>query len=786
MKQFYLVLTIAVFLNYHSSAQTLDGITPNTGIVGQQNLNTTITATNLFQVAISPEGNIYDINLRQGTNVIPIYDYNTSGGWSFNLNVVDPNSATVSFSIPGTAVTGLYDLELTTTDIMFPGTNLQAYSAPGAFTVLPPDGYISGKVYFDQNANGIYDMGETLMSSQSVLIQPGNLYLQTDVNGNYSYGVVNGIYTVNYNPISTHVYVVSSDSLSYNVTINNSNATGLDFGIVEGLVSLSPGVGFQGQALNTNLVSRNLFLTGVNPWGNIGSCLVRKTTSPFSQFSFPTSSFQILDSSNAQFLAQIPPTAPVGVYDLTIRINNYTYYLPASFTITQAPSFLTGHCYYDANSNGLFDSGEPPVSGASLFLDPELAYAVSNISGDFQLGAGLGTHILSFNSISPQIYTLTTQPSYSFTNTGNQGGFDFGFRSALPDYSCSIRFNPSLMRCNTSVGSIISFKNQSNVVSAGTIYLVAGPNVSFNYASPTFSSMNGDTLFWNFSNLQPFETRIINVYYNIPSAGQYVQFTSGIRVVDGSSVQQFEDSSGANSLVRCSFDPNDKAAFPEGVDEVMHYTLITDPLEYLIRFQNTGNDTAFTVYIRDTLDVSLDVSTLEIIASSHSVQVEVDSNRAAVFMFENILLVDSVADEPNSHGFVRYRIHPNAGLIDPTVVENTAYIYFDFNPAVVTNTTWNTLVQIIPVGISESIQVDEGVFFYPNPMDEKGYFSFDNPRSERMLMELFDVKGQKVAVLESDGSFMELNRKQLSSGLYLFRLINTQSGKISTGKISIR
>jgi len=48
------------------------------------------------------------------------------------------------------------------------------------------------------------------------------------------------------------------------------------------------------------------------------------------------------------------------------------------------------------------------------------------------------------------------------------------------------------------------------------------------------------------------------------------------------------------------------------------------------------------------------------------------------------------------------------------------------------------------------------------------------------------VKGQKVAVLESDGSFMELNRKQLSSGLYLFRLINSQSGKINTGKISIR
>ncbi len=783
MKKLYLILT-GILIGCFAQAQTLNGIVPNTGVVGQQNLNTTITATNLFQVVGSPEGNIYDINLRQGANVIPIYDYQMFQ-WPPSVNVLDPDNATAVFSIPGTALTGLYDLELTTTDPFSPGSNLQLYTATGAFTVTPPDGYISGKVYLDQNENGIYDIGETGLANQSVTVQP-NSTLQTDANGDYNFGVSNGNYNVAWNNSSSHAYVLSSDSAVFNVVVNSSNVSGLDFGLLDGLTSLAPAVAFQGQTLNANVTSRSLFYSTANPWGNITSANIRLTVSPFSQYNIVASSFQRLDSSNAQLLFNIPALATPGVYDLVVRINNFSYHLPSALTITVPPSYLTGHSFFDANSNGLFDVGEPPIAGASFYLTPELAYAFSDSVGDFQFGAVLGAHVLSFNSQPSSYLTLTTQPSYSFTNTGNQGGFDFGFRSSLPDYNCSISFNPGFMRCFQSVTSTIIYTNTSNVVCQGKVYLAHSSNTVFGSSVPASSSTSGDTIFWDFSNLQPFESRQITVAFTNPGAGDTVSFKSGIRVVDGSSVVQFEDTSTIPFSIRCAYDPNDKAAFPEGVDDVMHYTLMSDPLEYLIRFQNTGNDTAFTVYIRDTIDVSLDITTLEVLASSHPVQTEVDSNRAIVFMFNNILLVDSVADEPNSHGFVRYRLQPNAGLNDPTVVENTAYIYFDFNPAVVTNTTWNTLVQIIPVGISESIQVDEGVFFYPNPMDEKGYFSYENSRSERMLMELFDVKGQRVSVLESNGSFIELNRKQLSSGLYLFRLINTQSGKINSGKISIR
>jgi len=118
-------------------------------------------------------------------------------------------------------------------------------------------------------------------------------------------------------------------------------------------------------------------------------------------------------------------------------------------------------------------------------------------------------------------------------------------------------------------------------------------------------------------------------------------------------------------------------------------------LNFTVNFQNTGNDTAFTVIILDTLDSDLDLSTFEITGSSDPMSVQMDANGALQFTFDNILLPDSNIDEPGSHGFVNYRISPQAGLPDPTQITNTAHIFFDANPAVVTNTSLSTLTNLV-------------------------------------------------------------------------------------------
>ncbi|MCB0810255.1 MAG: T9SS type A sorting domain-containing protein, partial [Flavobacteriales bacterium] len=112
-----------------------------------------------------------------------------------------------------------------------------------------------------------------------------------------------------------------------------------------------------------------------------------------------------------------------------------------------------------------------------------------------------------------------------------------------------------------------------------------------------------------------------------------------------------------------------------------------------IRFQNTGNDTAFTVTLLDTLDMDLDPVTMEVLAASHALtQIQVDTDRVALFRFQRILLPDSGTNEAASHGFVRYRIKPVAGSPHGTEITNSAGIVFDWNEAIITNTVLNTLV----------------------------------------------------------------------------------------------
>ncbi len=75
-----------------------------------------------------------------------------------------------------------------------------------------------------------------------------------------------------------------------------------------------------------------------------------------------------------------------------------------------------------------------------------------------------------------------------------------------------------------------------------------------------------------------------------------------------------------------SYDPNDKTGFPLGVNET-HDILPNQQMEYLIRFQNTGTDTAFTVVIRDTLSIDFDIFSVESGVASHAYDFEIFTPR---------------------------------------------------------------------------------------------------------------------------------------------------------------
>jgi uncharacterized repeat protein (TIGR01451 family) len=208
--------------------------------------------------------------------------------------------------------------------------------------------------------------------------------------------------------------------------------------------------------------------------------------------------------------------------------------------------------------------------------------------------------------------------------------------------------------------------------------------------------------------------------------------------------------------VQGSYDPNDKAVFPNG------NILIKDTvLKYTIRFQNTGNDTAFTVIVRDTLDANLNPYTFRNFTSSHSMTPVFVSNNVIEFRFDQINLPDSFVNEPASNGFVSFYINRIKNIPVGSTVKNRAAIYFDYNLPIYTNTIVNTIVNPI-----SSIQEfgNAAIKIYPNPVNEKLFIAVDDNQFQNAT--LFDLNGAKVA----ENSFPELSVLGLPHGMYVCRV----------------
>ncbi len=238
-----------------------------------------------------------------------------------------------------------------------------------------------------------------------------------------------------------------------------------------------------------------------------------------------------------------------------------------------------------------------------------------------------------------------------------------------------------------------------------------------------------------------------------------------------------------------SFDPNDKQGFPNGHGDE-HFILPGTDIEYLIRFQNTGTDTAFTVVIRDTLSQFLDPTSVEPGASSHPYRMEVYGQGILKFRFDQIMLPDSNVNEPASHGYVKFRVKQRANLALGSVIENRAGIYFDFNEPVITNTTYHTIGENF-FDVSPVIEGGTGsgpapfVRISPNPFSETALLELENIQHNHLVFNLFDHNGRRVRQVDFENKRFQFQRDGLPSGVYFFQ-IASPGGTVANGKVVLR
>lgn len=225
-------------------------------------------------------------------------------------------------------------------------------------------------------------------------------------------------------------------------------------------------------------------------------------------------------------------------------------------------------------------------------------------------------------------------------------------------------------------------------------------------------------------------------------------------------------------VVLNSYDPNMKSVnFAQRLNPDTKEKLV-----YKVQFQNDGNYSAVNVKITDLIDANLNLSTLRVLESSHPQATKVNTtSRQVDFMFNNVMLESSTIDLASSQGYVVYEIEENTNLSVGSTIENTANIYFDFNPPITTNTTLNINEYLL--GIDDLTK--STLQFYPNPAKEN--ITFKGEVVEEVSV--YDLSGK--IVLSVDNLVNNtLSVSNLNNGFYMV-IVKTITGN-STAKMSIQ
>lgn len=249
---------------------------------------------------------------------------------------------------------------------------------------------------------------------------------------------------------------------------------------------------------------------------------------------------------------------------------------------------------------------------------------------------------------------------------------------------------------------------------------------------------------------------------------------------NGAEANTANNSYTASRTVSGSYDPNDKTAFTSTRQSATEYVLGQDAwIDYVIRFQNTGTDTAFTVVVVDTLGTDLDMATYAQGTASHPFTVHFKPGRVVEWRFANILLPDSNTNEPLSHGAVGFRIRPTQSVAAGTILSNAADIFFDFNTPIRTNTS--ELVATLSTGMRPAPAPH--VQLYPNP--NQGTFALAVEGDALMEINVFAPDARRVLQQRASGSRSQVSLPGLAPGVYLAE-VRTAGGRTLLERIMVQ
>lgn len=433
------------------------------------------------------------------------------------------------------------------------------------------------------------------------------------------------------------------------------------------------------------------------------------------------------------------------------------------------PSFQLGEFEYEVNNDGII---------RHLYVSPHYLYE-SNPTTTYDLSYAVDSDYTSAITSSESFSNVTVPLGSEITT------YDFPIIAApYDDLSIEITASWRPPIPGFQYWNYITFTNNSTqVVNSGTIDFTmddalnlisvyeASSWLNYNSASYT-TTTTGFT--YDFNNLQPFQTKRLWVRMYVPtlptvSLGQLVNNSVDIELLPGDIVPSNNSSHLTHTIVG-SYDPNDITE--RHGPEIVHSEFTTeDYLTYTIRFENTGTANAINVRIEDLLDEQLDESTIKMVDASHAYTLERVGKQLEWNFFGIDLPPSEDDDSLIGHGFLTFKIKPFPDYAIGDIIPNTAEIYFDFNPAIVTNTWLTEFVDALHV---EDYSL-EGLKVYPIPAKNTLYIENSIEISKVVIT---SVLGQDVMFKEINSTNTSLDLSNLTSGIYFVTISSNSNEKI--------
>ncbi len=454
-------------------------------------------------------------------------------------------------------------------------------------------------------------------------------------------------------------------------------------------------------------------------------------------------------------------------------LNTYCSFVPGGNYNT-----ITGQIKLDANNNGC-DASDLPQSLIKVNINDgtNTGATFTDANGNYKFYTQAGSFDITPEIENPTWFSFSpTTATISFANVNNTTTIqNFCIVPNGSHQDLEIVIEPiDFARPGFYAQYKIVYRNKGNMIVSGSLnFNYNDALLDFTSATVTPSSQSTGVLNWDYTNLQPFESRsfYVTFYVNSPTAtppvniGTVLNFSATINPV-ATDENPADNQSAFSQIVIGSYDPNTITCV-EG--DSLPIVAIGNYLHYGIRFENTGNYQAQNIVVKDVIDTTkYDINSIQLLTTSHPAYTRITGN-VIEFIFENINLAASSGTPPvGGHGDVLFKIKSLNSLVAGDVVTKSANIYFDYNAPIDTNVAQTTYQSL-----SNSIhQLDSSIMIYPNPTSS---FININCNSTIKSVELYDVQGRILETSLKNNSTAKLDISEKPMGIYFLK-ISTENG----------